>query len=259
MTIGAVFAFAAYLGQLLGPAARLLNVHVDVSGRPPCCGASSRCWTLSRAGGAPGAPALAPIEGRIALRGVSFSYAADQPRALHDVSFEALPGSSLALVGRSGAGKSTLTALLSRLADPDEGVVAIDGIDVRTVSSSAVDMVSRIARRCGACQCAFGTFTDGWCERAPARGANLADLARSVRGRESKFSAVTACPSWRRKFACVGATARARVAHPPPRPVGVVGPGRWTDAARHSTTLREPRSLALRELSPESPSEVSPG
>jgi putative ABC transport system ATP-binding protein len=50
---------------------------------------------------------------------------------LHDVSVRIEPGST-ALLGPSGSGKSTLLRLLNRLADPDEGVVRMDGDDVRT-------------------------------------------------------------------------------------------------------------------------------
>ncbi len=138
MTVGAVFAFSAYLGQLLGPAARLLNVHVEVSA---AAAVFQRLFevldlkpTLAEATDAKPMP---PIEGRIAFRGVSFSYGGGQ-RALDDVSFEVEPGSVVALVGASGAGKSTLSTLLARLADPDRGVVAVDGIDLRTVTLSSL-------------------------------------------------------------------------------------------------------------------------
>jgi putative ABC transport system ATP-binding protein len=50
---------------------------------------------------------------------------------LHDVSFRIEPGAT-ALLGPSGSGKSTILRLLNRLADPDEGVVRMDGEDVRS-------------------------------------------------------------------------------------------------------------------------------
>jgi ATP-binding cassette subfamily B protein len=138
MTVGAVFAFSAYLAQLLGPAARLLNVHVEVSA---AVAVFQRLFevldlapTLTEA---PNAKTLPPIEGRLALDHVSFSYEAGR-RALDDVSFEVEPGSLVALVGASGAGKSTLSALLARLADPEAGSIAIDGVDLRTVTFSSL-------------------------------------------------------------------------------------------------------------------------
>ncbi len=151
MTVGAVFAFAAYLGQLLGPAARLLNVHVEVSAAAAVFQRLFEVLDLEPAlVEAPGAVPLPPLEGRIALRSVSFSYDAGR-RALHEVSFDVTPGSVVALVGPSGAGKSTLSSLLARLADPEEGVVEIDGIDLRTVTLPRSGGRSRSSRRTRSC------------------------------------------------------------------------------------------------------------
>ncbi|KQX66658.1 ABC transporter ATP-binding protein [Angustibacter sp. Root456] len=57
---------------------------------------------------------------------------------LHDVSLDVEPGSTVAVVGATGAGKSTLASLLVRLADPDRGVVSLDGTDVRELAEGAV-------------------------------------------------------------------------------------------------------------------------
>jgi len=61
---------------------------------------------------------------------VSFTYPDGTP-ALHHVSFEVLPGDSLALVGPSGSGKSTITSLLLGLYRPSSGRILIDGRDIR--------------------------------------------------------------------------------------------------------------------------------
>jgi subfamily B ATP-binding cassette protein MsbA len=65
---------------------------------------------------------------------VSFRYAAEQPEALHDVSFRIAPGDTVALVGPSGAGKTTVAALLPRFWDVSAGRIAIEGIDVRDLA-----------------------------------------------------------------------------------------------------------------------------
>jgi ATP-binding cassette subfamily B protein len=67
--------------------------------------------------------------------------------ALEDISFVARPGQLVALVGPSGAGKTTMTYLIPRLYDPTEGVIRIDGHDLREVTldslSSAIGMVTQ--------------------------------------------------------------------------------------------------------------------
>ena len=65
---------------------------------------------------------------------VGFSYGPGEPQALHDVSFTAEVGHTVALVGRSGAGKTTCTNLLMRFWDPGQGRILLDGNDLRDFS-----------------------------------------------------------------------------------------------------------------------------
>jgi ATP-binding cassette subfamily B protein len=55
-----------------------------------------------------------------------------------DLTFTALPGETIALVGSTGAGKSTALALLHRAFDPQSGVIKIDGMDVKTIKLAAL-------------------------------------------------------------------------------------------------------------------------
>ena len=77
-----------------------------------------------------GARDVERVEGRVAYRNVEFSYQGRRG-TLKNVSFEAAPGSRVAIVGPTGAGKSTLLHLLPRFYDPDKGLVLLDGVDVR--------------------------------------------------------------------------------------------------------------------------------
>jgi ATP-binding cassette subfamily B protein/subfamily B ATP-binding cassette protein MsbA len=70
--------------------------------------------------------------GHVRIEDVTFAYEPGRP-ALRDVSIEAFPGETIALVGHTGAGKSTVVALLARLVDPDRGTIRIDGMDLRSV------------------------------------------------------------------------------------------------------------------------------
>jgi ATP-binding cassette, subfamily B, beta-glucan exporter len=73
------------------------------------------------------------VRGLVEFANVSFSY--DGKRAaVADLSFTALPGETVALVGATGAGKSTALALLHRAFDPQSGVVKIDGMDIRALT-----------------------------------------------------------------------------------------------------------------------------
>ncbi len=78
----------------------------------------------------------AEIQGEIVFEHVTFSYN-DTP-VLKDVSFQAEPGQTIAIVGQTGAGKSTLTKLVNRIYDVDEGRILIDGVDVRDWSLDAL-------------------------------------------------------------------------------------------------------------------------
>jgi putative ABC transport system ATP-binding protein len=81
----------------------------------------------------------------IDLDHVTFRYRArpgqaesDNKPALRDVTFTIEPGTAVAVVGATGSGKTTLARLLTRLADPDTGVVRIAGIDLRDVSMASL-------------------------------------------------------------------------------------------------------------------------
>jgi ATP-binding cassette subfamily B protein len=77
------------------------------------------------------------LRGLIEFDDVSFSYDG-RKSALLDVSFTALPGETIALVGATGAGKSTALALVHRVYDPQSGSVKIDGMDIRGITLSGL-------------------------------------------------------------------------------------------------------------------------
>ena len=85
----------------------------------------------------PAAPkSLPPASGkgaRLAFRGVAYRHGA-RTLGLEDVTFEAPPGTTTALVGPSGAGKTTIVRLALRLVDPAAGVVTLDGVDLRDLT-----------------------------------------------------------------------------------------------------------------------------
>ena len=80
------------------------------------------------------APTAGPLE--VELEGIGFSYRTGPP-VLRDVSFTISAESVVAVVGETGSGKTTCARLLTRLADPTEGVVRVGGVDLREVDPDA--------------------------------------------------------------------------------------------------------------------------
>jgi len=83
-----------------------------------------------------------PVKGTVAFEHVWFRYPAadgkprgdDEGWVLRDVSFEARPGATLAIVGHTGAGKTTIINLLLRFYDVERGRITVDGVDVRDIA-----------------------------------------------------------------------------------------------------------------------------
>jgi ATP-binding cassette subfamily B protein len=82
------------------------------------------------------------IVGRVELNHVSFEYEPER-RVLDNVSLVAHAGEMIALVGESGSGKSTILNLVSKLYLPTSGTISVDGLDLRTLKSEALQ--SRMA------------------------------------------------------------------------------------------------------------------
>lgn len=82
---------------------------------------------------AEGVHEIGEIRGTVDFEHVSFSYDGEH-KVLDDVSFHIKPGETIALVGATGAGKTTIVNLISRFYDVQDGIVRIDGQDVKTVS-----------------------------------------------------------------------------------------------------------------------------
>src|SRR5688500_2074474 len=85
----------------------------------------------------PGAKPLPRIIGHVKFENVTFGYNPERP-VLHDVSFEAQPGQTFALVGATGSGKSSIISLIARFYQPQRGRVLVDGHDIRTVTGESL-------------------------------------------------------------------------------------------------------------------------
>ena len=81
----------------------------------------------------PKAIPMPEIKGAISFQHVTFSYVEGNPPVLKDINLEIKPGEIVAFLGTTGSGKSTIVSLVPRFYDPQEGVIKIDGIDIRDV------------------------------------------------------------------------------------------------------------------------------
>ena len=134
MSAGTLVQFAFLAVMAAGSVGALGEVWGDVQ---KAAGAMERISELlnSRPGIAPPAkvtPLPTPATGAIDFENVTFAYPGrpDLP-ALQGFNLRVRPGETIALVGPSGAGKSTVLRLLLRFYDPQEGVIALDGVDLR--------------------------------------------------------------------------------------------------------------------------------
>jgi ATP-binding cassette subfamily B protein len=170
LTIGTIVAFAAYLTRLYGPISSLSNVQVEFATSMVSFERVFDYLDLPvEIQDKAGAIELENVAGLVRFENVSFSYnngdnlieESDQSSthpddksaptmvldlsqrwALRDLSFDIEPGELVALVGHSGAGKTTITYLLPRLYDPTDGMITLDGHDIRDVTQES--LVSQI-------------------------------------------------------------------------------------------------------------------
>ncbi len=78
-----------------------------------------------------GLPMPRPIRRGFEFRNVSFAYPGTMRRVLKDFNFHLHPGERIALIGENGQGKTTVVKLITRLYDPTEGEILLDGVDLR--------------------------------------------------------------------------------------------------------------------------------
>lgn len=136
--VGSVVAAFLYWDLCMGPIITFGNFHNQLM--LAMAGAERICDLLDTRPEVTDAPAARPlpaIEGRVTFENVTFAYKPGRP-VLHNISFEALPGQTIALVGATGSGKSSIISLIARFYQPQEGRILVDGHDLREITGESL-------------------------------------------------------------------------------------------------------------------------
>ena len=129
--IGALFAFLMLSQRVSGPLLQMAKLINQYDEARIAVAVVARLINQPAEEGRSGHGVRAPIEGHVQFSNVTFKYSSGSTPALQGVSIDVPKGMTLGIMGRSGSGKTTITRLLQRLHSNYEGLIKIDGVDVR--------------------------------------------------------------------------------------------------------------------------------
>lgn len=135
ISIGLLYAFVDYLNRLFNPVQQIVNQFANLE---QAIVAGNRVFELLDEEGIEVSDHSIPrYAGNVSFEHVSFGYKKGE-YVLKDISFQARQGETVAFVGHTGSGKSSIMNLLFRYYDCDEGVIKIDGTDVKSIPHQAL-------------------------------------------------------------------------------------------------------------------------
>ena len=138
ISLGDISAFLLYARRFSGPVNEYANILGEIQS---ALAAAERVFRFvdapSEEPDAPDAVSADNVRGALAFEHVRFSYDGETD-IIHDLSFSANPGQTVAIVGPTGAGKTTLVNLMMRFYDVQGGRITLDGIDIRNYTRKSL-------------------------------------------------------------------------------------------------------------------------
>jgi ATP-binding cassette subfamily C protein LapB len=131
LTMGGLIACSILAGRAVAPLAQISQLLSRMTSTRTAYRQLNEMMSLPPEGPEGEGLKLAGLKGRIEFRNVSFKYPGAAEKTLEDLNFTIAPGEHVALLGRVGSGKSTIARLILGLYPPEEGLVMMDGTDIR--------------------------------------------------------------------------------------------------------------------------------
>ena len=138
LSMGGLIACSILSGRAVAPLAQIAQLLSRMNATRVAYRQLNTLMETPIEGSGPGAIKLDKVAGRIEFRNVIFSYPGSTEKALQGVSFTINPGEKVALLGRVGSGKSTIARMILGLYPPEEGLVMIDGTEVRQLDPESL-------------------------------------------------------------------------------------------------------------------------
>ena len=130
LTQGLVIALYNYMSQILVELIKMANLIISMTKAAACANRVASVMDIKR-DMENGTVSAESLTGTVEFRNVTAKYAGAGEPSLENISFRAMPGQTIGVIGGTGSGKTTLINLVSRLYDAYEGEVLLDGVNVR--------------------------------------------------------------------------------------------------------------------------------
>lgn len=138
LTTGALIACSILAGRAVAPLANIAQMLARISATRTAYLQINEMMEQPSEGPASAGLKPAQLDGRIDLRSVNFAYPGQAERTITDLNIAIAPGERVGFMGPVGSGKSTIARLILGLYEPQEGLVMIDGIDIRQYDPAAL-------------------------------------------------------------------------------------------------------------------------